>query len=123
MYKRGDLMKNKKDENDLLKVITCNKENLIKVLRIINDKTQTELADLLGLSQQGISQKEHSNNHITLTDLSNMCDMLNISFIILLKPYECTALLDSEVVDSFQALNSLSPEDQAFIFRLIKLLS
>ncbi|MDO5516184.1 MAG: helix-turn-helix transcriptional regulator [Clostridium sp.] len=116
-------MKNKKDENDFIKAITCTEENLIKVLRKNSIKTQVELADLLKLSQQNISQKERSNDHITLTDLSNICDKLNVSLVILLKPSECTALLDLETVSSFQLLNNLPPEKQALIFKLIQLLS
>lgn len=102
---------------------TCNVQNLIKTLRKINKITQEELASRLDVTQQEISKLEQPKANLTINVLSNVCTQLQTFPLITFASNHTTAILDPQLIDCFNNLKKLSPEKQALIYELIRLLS
>ena len=53
--------------------------NRIKILRLVNNKTQKDIADYLGVTRQAVSLYEQGKRQLNKSDIDTLADYFNVS--------------------------------------------
>lgn len=70
--------------------IDCFLAGKVKIIRLLNNMSQRELAERVGITFQQVQKYESARNKMSLDKFTKICEILNCSPSELLKEYKCS---------------------------------